>query len=89
MFEVYFGNKRARKDYEGLNEKIKVRINKLCESLSQTPVPFREYDIRKIENRTGSYRARIGTYRVLYYIDEISHKIYIIAIEQRSETTYD
>ncbi len=42
------------KDYETLDEKMKERINKLCELLSCVPVPFREYDIRKIGGRDGS-----------------------------------
>lgn len=88
MFEVYFGNKRAKKDYENLDVKSRAKINELCEVLQKVPVPFKEYDVRKIEGREDNYRIRFGKFRVLYNVDEISHLVYILKIERRSETTY-
>ena len=88
MFEVHFGNKRAKKDYENLDEKTRNIVNELCEVLGKVPVPFRDYDIKKIEGRNSSYRVRVGKIRILYYVDEVGHKLYILAIEKRSETTY-
>lgn len=88
MFEVYFGNKRAKKDYGDLDDAMRSRIDKLCETLSKIPVPFQEYDVIKIAGRNGSYRIRLGRFRVLYFVDELAHKIYVLAIEPRSETTY-
>jgi len=88
LFEVFFGNKRAKKDYKDLDEKSKLRVNKLCAVLATVPVPFREFDVKKIEGRADTYRIRLGKLRVLYFIDEVEHKVYILKIEHRSETTY-
>ncbi|MDO8553328.1 MAG: hypothetical protein Q7S22_00845 [Candidatus Micrarchaeota archaeon] len=88
MFEVYFGNKRANKDYEQLDQKTRDRINEFCELIKNVPVPFREYDIIKIVGRENSFRVRLGRHRMIYYVDELSHKIYIIKIELRDDSTY-
>ncbi len=88
MFEIHFGNHRAKKEYVELDEKTRARINELCEILSKVPVPFREYDIKKVGGRECIYRVRLGTFRILYLVEEVDHIIYILSIEQRSETTY-
>ena len=88
MFEVHFWNNRARKEYEQLDDKLRDRINEFCEVLKETPVPFREYDINKVAGREGSFRARIGKFRMLYYVDELVHKIYILKIEKKDDSTY-
>ena len=58
MFEVYFENNRAKKDYENLEGKERDKINEFCEVVKQTPVPFRIYDIKKIEGRKDCFRVR-------------------------------
>ncbi len=88
MFEVHFGNKRAKKDYEELDEKLKIKVNELCEVLQKVPAPFKEYDLKGISGRKGSYRIRFGKFRVLYYVDESVRKIYLLSIEHKSDTTY-
>ncbi|MBI5158985.1 type II toxin-antitoxin system RelE/ParE family toxin [Candidatus Micrarchaeota archaeon] len=89
MFEVYFGNALAQKDYAELDEKTRTAVNNVCETLAKTPVPFKEYDVIKIKGREACYRIRIGKFRILYHVDEALMKIYILSIERRSETTYD
>lgn len=88
MFEVYLANSRAKKEYEELEDKFRIRINELFEKLSSVPVPFREYDIIKVQGRNGVYRARLGEFRIIYLVDEMSHTICVLTISRRSETTY-
>ncbi len=88
MFDVYFGNKRGKKDYDQLDPKLKERIDEFCERIKTVPVPFKEYDIRKIEGKSNTFRARFGKFRVSYYVDELGHRVYLLKIEKRDETTY-
>ena len=88
MFEVFFGNARANKDYEQLDEKMRQRVNEFCEIIKSIAVPFRFYDIRKIEGRTNEFRVRLGKYRLTYFVDGVLHRIYILKMELRDETTY-
>lgn len=88
MFEVYFGNKCANKDYDNLDQKIRDRINEFCEVIKNVPVPFREYDIIKIAGKENIFRVRLGKHRMIYYVDELTHRIYILKIELRDDSTY-
>lgn len=56
MFEVFFGNNRAKKDYEKLTDSERNRINELCDALSRVPVPFKEYDLKKMSGTENTYR---------------------------------
>ncbi len=88
MFEIFFGNNRSKKDYEKLEEKMRARVNELCEVLKDGPGPFKLYDIRKVAGEENTFRIRIGKYRIVYKIAETENKIRIVEIEQRDETTY-
>jgi len=88
LFEIFFGNNRAKKDYENLDEKMRARVNELCEVLKDVPVPFKLYDVRKVAGEENIFRIRIGKYRVVYKIAEKENKIRIVEIEQKDETTY-
>ncbi len=88
MFEVYLANNRAKKEYEDLEDNMRIRVNELFEKLRLVPVPFREYDIIKVQGRNGVYRIRLGGFRIIYLVDELSHSICTLTISRRSETTY-
>ena len=88
MFEIFFGNNRAKKDYEKLEEKIRIRVNELCEVLKDVPVPFKIYDVRKVAGEENMFRIRIGKYRVVYKVVEAESKIRILEIKLKDEETY-
>ncbi len=88
MFEIFFGNNRAKKDYEKLDERIRARINELCEVLKEVPVPFKLYDVRKVAGEENVFRIRIGKYRVVYKVVEAENKIRILEIELKDDETY-
>ncbi len=88
MFEIFFGNNRAKKDYEKLDEKIRVKVNELCEILKEIPVPFKLYDVSKVAGEENIFRIRIGKYRVVYKVVEVENKIRILEIELKDEGTY-
>ncbi len=88
MFEIFFGNNRAKKDYEKLDEKIRSKVNELCEILKDVPVPFKLYDVRKVAGEENMFRIRIGKYRVVYKVVEAENKIRILEIEIKDDDTY-
>ncbi len=88
MFEIFFGNNRAKKDYEKLDEKIRSKVNELCEILKDVPVPFKLYDVRKVAGEENMFRIRIGKHRVVYKVVEAENKIRILEIELKDDDTY-
>lgn len=72
--------KRAVRDIQKLNESVKTRIKNALESYSQNPQKYSE----KLTNfALGSYRFRVGDYRVIFDIDE--DKIVVLRIGHRKE----
>ena len=61
------------------------KIKKILDDL-RTNDP-RGYDIKKLKGRNDIYRIRKGKLRILYRVDD-NEKIYLLAIERRSDTTY-
>jgi len=57
-------------------------------TIVQVVVVERANDIIKVQGRNGVYRVRLGEFRIIYLVDEISHSICILTISRRSETTY-
>jgi mRNA-degrading endonuclease RelE of RelBE toxin-antitoxin system len=48
---------------------------------------FANLDIKKLKGRKDIFRARKGKIRIIYRIDD-SEKIFLLAVERRSEKTY-
>lgn len=53
-----------------------------------SPLPIKEYDIKKVEDVDDIYRLRISRYRIVYRIDWNKKEINVIKIEKRDEKTY-
>jgi mRNA interferase RelE/StbE len=45
-------------------------------------------DVRRLANRPGGFRRRVGEYRILFEADANSRRVDVAAIERRSERTY-
>ena len=82
------GNK-AKKELRSLDREIKSRVLDLFARLEEEPVPYKEYDLRKIEARDESYRIRLSSFRVLYSVSWAEKIVWVAKIERRSENTYD
>lgn len=72
--------KRAVKDVKGLDIKVKERIGKTLLRLSDEPLKYSE---RLIDSSLGTYRFRIGDYRVIF--DIVENKIVVLRIGHRKE----
>lgn len=71
----------ARKELESLSQTIALRILKKIESLPKNPRPA---GCKKLMGQNFLWRIRIGDYRVIYSIDDISRLIDITVIRHRS-----
>lgn len=65
MFNVLISN-QARKFIKKLDNKRRERILVVLETLKSNPMPFRIYDLKKLEGIENSYRIRIGNMRITY-----------------------
>jgi len=59
------------------------KIKSLLSTLKSEPIPWREFDIKKIEGGDNLYRIRIGNYRIFYSVDKKEKLIKILDIEKR------
>lgn len=88
MIEVELGN-RAKKQFFELEPKMRRRVEELIEFLKNEPVPFREYDLRKLKGEEEGFRVRLSRFRVTYYFFKRQGTIQIAKIEPRTDSTYD
>jgi len=72
----------AEKELEDLPDHVHDRIVKRLLALEENPRPR---GVRKLRDRTGEYRLRVGDYRVLYVVDDTAHVVEVIAIRHRRE----
>ena len=71
----------ARKELLALPETLIKRIDRVLLSLPELPRP---HSCVKLKG-AGSYRIRVGDYRIIYDIDDNSRQITILAIGHRRE----
>ena len=71
---------RAIKDIQKLDAQIKARIGKTLLRYKEAPLDFAE---RLIDPVIGSYRFRIGDYRVIFDIE--GHDIIVLRVGHRRE----
>jgi len=53
--------------------------------LKTDPVPWREFDVKKIEGGENTYRIRVGDFRVVYFLDKANRTIHILKVERRGK----
>ncbi|MEM1514365.1 MAG: type II toxin-antitoxin system RelE/ParE family toxin [Candidatus Thermoplasmatota archaeon] len=84
MFEVFIHKKFAKKLKE-IEKPFLERIANFLDTLKEEPVPWRKFDIKKIEGEKNTYRVRIGKYRLIYFVDKNNKMIHILKIETREK----
>lgn len=73
--------RRAEKDLRGLPATTFRRVLPQIKALATEPRPP---GCRKLSGSTSDYRLRIGTYRVLYEIDDAGQTVRILRVRHRS-----
>jgi len=81
-------SKDAIKFVEKLDGKMKSKLGAIFKVLKIDPLPFREYDLKKLKGTKNFYRVRIGKIRIIYEIRELEQEIYIHFIGYR-ERAYE
>ncbi|MFA0769339.1 MAG: hypothetical protein OXFUSZZB_002667 [Candidatus Fervidibacter sp.] len=82
-FRIVF-HRRAAKTFQRLPTDVRRRIETAIETLKDNP--FTGKDVVKLKGElAGLYRLRVGTYRVVYSVDEERQVITVEAIGTRSE----
>jgi len=80
MYEVRF-SKKAERAYKRLPGDVKNRIDDKLNYLRQTP---RGPDTKKLAGTQNAYRTRVGTYRIVFEIDDNKLIVWILDIGHRS-----
>ena len=80
-YTVNFTNSAAR-EFRSLPSEIKRRVGSVVDSLQRTPRPS---GVRKLQGHDELYRIRIGSYRLVYEIDDRTVRILVTKIRHRSD----
>ena len=87
LYSVLLSN-TAKKQLPQLEPKMRGRVTQLFKRLEEVSVPYKDYDMRKIEGRDETYRVRLSSFRVLYRVLHAEKTVWIEKIERRSGNTY-
>lgn len=78
--------------HKGVAKKLraiaKAHLNKfalLLEILELNPLPWRDFDLKKIKGAENIYRVRIGDHRIIYFIEKGKKTIHILKFEIREK----
>ncbi len=82
MFRVVI-HRKVSKELKNLQRAHLNKFAEAVEALKINPVPWKEFDVRKIEGEESVYRIRIGDFRVIYFFDKGSRTIHILKLERR------
>jgi len=75
----------AQRELRRLPRQVAARLAGPIESLSTNPRPN---GARKVRGQESAWRIRIGSYRVIFDIDDDHRLVVILKVDRRSETTY-
>ena len=74
-------SKKAEKEYKKLPADIRLRIDQKLNYLRLTP---RGPDTKKLVGEENAYRTRVGTYRIVYEIEDNQLLVWILDVGHRS-----
>ncbi len=83
MFVVAF-KKKALSKSKKLTSREKKRIKEVIATIEVDPVPFKRYDIKKMEGHDDTFRIRDGKLRFVYTVDFLRRRITVHYIGPRS-----
>jgi mRNA interferase RelE/StbE len=81
MYEVEFLTSAA-KEFRSLEDRIKRRVAVAIDALRENPRPR---GVRKLRGHERLYRIRVGSYQVVYEIDDQAGLIRVTRIRHRRE----
>jgi len=57
----------------------------LLETVKTNPLPWRDFDLKKIASVENTYRVLIGDYRIAYFIEKEKETVHILKFETRGK----
>jgi len=72
----------ARRDLAKLERAIGTRVSKAIDALEEEPRPS---GCLKLAGQRQHYRVRVGTYRIVYRVDDNAHLVTVERIQHRRE----
>ena len=82
-YEVYWADKKALKSFESVPSFLQDRMVDAIKSLAANPRPS---DTKKLAGKLqGTWRIRVGDYRILYDVDDKAKKVVILYIGHRRQ----
>ena len=78
-------HKRVAKILKNTPKSYLRSLSAVLEALKINPVPWRDFDLKKIEGAENTYRIRVGNYRVVYFIEKEKKTIHILKFEHRGK----
>lgn len=82
MFTIFL-KKKADKFLSSLDRKRKEKVYVVLETLEKNPVPFRQFDLKKLKGEKDAFRIRIGKIRIVYHVFFEESKIVVDLIDFR------
>ncbi len=79
MYIVVF-RPRAKRQFQKFSPDLQHRIRAAITGLAENPRP---YGCTKIQNQENRYRIRVGTYRVIYEINDAIITVFVAEIDHR------
>ena len=83
MYEIVL-TREAQKDYQKLTKSVTRRINQCLDSLRENPLQYPQAIPLK-GKLAGSYRWRVGDWRVVYQVNTEEQIVTILQITHRSK----
>ena len=82
MFSVIL-NRRAAKFLDTLDIKLRTKLIDAIEDLAEYPFSLKRHGVKKIQGRDRTFRMRMGSVRMIFYVDKKSERIIILKIDYR------
>ena len=75
----------ARRDLRRLSARIRFRIERAIDDLTDNPYPRSSLNLKGIDR---TWRIRVGAFRVVYEVQEELILVTVLKVDRRSEDTY-
>ena len=84
MYKVVIHRKVAKR-FNTVPESYLRGLSALLEAIAVNPVPWKDFDLKKMEGVDNTYRVRIGDYRVVYFVEKEKQTIHILKFDRREK----
>ena len=84
MYDILI-HKKAVRSLTNVPGGVLKKFALILEILKINPVPWKEFDVKKIRDSEDMYRIRIGNYRIIYIFEKENKNIHILKFNRREK----